>query len=723
MAPWEEARPSGFDGLDRAGTDLVSQRYYPWFAFLNDTAQRGDSVLWSPLEGFGQPFFALWRSRCLSPFSVPYYLLPLHQAFRVSVLLKFLVAGLSALYMARRFGFARPLRPFVVVTFQLSALLVIHRMAPLGDVIPWFPLLLVFAERLSVGQLRRWPLGAVTLALMLLGGEPGAVLGAFFLVAVYLVFRIALGRRAPGETPYALAALASAGLVAVGLSAVQILPHVEFLREAVPGDAARGGWPTLVNLAAALFPDFWGVLPSSLHQNAAASHAYAVRCLHFGLFPALLLPLWFAVRGFTTAAQRQRIEPMLMTCGVMTVLTIGLGHASRYWAIPGILQPEFLMIGNALMLALAGAASAEEWVLLNAEECTSSLKRLALFVPAMAVIAVLLVVVARPEPRPQAPDFTDQAIMVAVFTVALVALMVTTLLRPSVRVIGYGLWALSFAQLAIAFHAAFSFGEPSRSFPETSFINTLKTDGERVAGTSLLNTWPLSGNLIPQVGLPSMQGPGRVALRRQAAFLSRLNDDPLLLRRAGASNLLLTREDIQGRFAGIRPVLKVKQVFSCGAALFEDAAGKPRAWVAYDARAIDEFDPSLLGSRHPPVVERAEPPNSDPEEDAKVRIVPPMTNARVCLRVEEASPGILVLTDAWYPGWKATVDGEEAAVFPVDGAFRGVALDEGSHEVVFWYEPRSLFIGLRVSMGAAALVALGLIPIVVQRLRNRKRWP
>lgn len=722
MSPWEEARPAGLEPPNATETDLVSQRYYPWYAFLSDAAQRGDSVLWSPYEGFGKPFLALWRSRCFSPFSVPFYLWPLDQALRLSVLLKFLMAGLAAFYMARRLGFALPLSTFVAVTFQLSAQMIIYRVEPLGDVLPWLPFLVVFGERLALGQLRMWPLGAITLSLMLAGGEPAAVLSIVAVVALYLALRIIVGRRSIGELPRAMALFLVAAVVALGLAAVQLVPHLEFLREAAPANASSANWPTAKALVACFFPDFWGRDLSATAQGIDASQMLAARLLHFGLFPVLLLPLWFAVRKHTTAAQRQRIEPMLITCAVMMTLTIALGYAATRWAIPAYVRPEYLLAGNALLLAMAAAAAAEEWVLLNAEECTSALKRLLVFVLALAVIVVALAIITRKEPRPHAPDFWVQAIVFGVFAAVLAALLMTTLLRPSPRIIGYGLWALSCIQLTLAFYPSLSFADPERVFPETSFIRALKSSGERVAGTQALSVWPLSGNLVAQIGTPGMQTPGPTSLKREVAFLSRIEDDPYLLRRTGASNLLLTREDIQTRFAPIRPVLKVKEVFSCGAALFEDAESKPRAWMAYSARSIGEFDSSLLASERPPLVEHADPPNAEPEPEAKVVITRPVTNARLRLRVEQTRPGILVLTDAWYPGWMATVDGTPAEVFPVDGIFRGVMLGEGNHDVVFEYTPSSFVLGLRITMGAAALVFLGMIPIVVHHLRKRDQW-
>jgi hypothetical protein len=81
---------------------------------------------------------------------------------------------------------------------------------------------------------------------------------------------------------------------------------------------------------------------------------------------------------------------------------------------------------------------------------------------------------------------------------------------------------------------------------------------------------------------------------------------------------------------------------------------------------------------------------------------------QVTLQVETDRDGLLLLTDAYYPGWEAKVDGRPAPVYQADGLFRGVLVPVGAHEVEFSYRPKSVRAGITVSLIGGALL-LGLV--------------
>jgi uncharacterized membrane protein YfhO len=67
---------------------------------------------------------------------------------------------------------------------------------------------------------------------------------------------------------------------------------------------------------------------------------------------------------------------------------------------------------------------------------------------------------------------------------------------------------------------------------------------------------------------------------------------------------------------------------------------------------------------------------------------------------------VLVLGDAYYPGWRAFVGSQETEVFPANYAFRGITLPPGDHRVEFRYQPDSFGMGLLSTAAGAVLVGL-----------------
>jgi hypothetical protein len=88
--------------------------------------------------------------------------------------------------------------------------------------------------------------------------------------------------------------------------------------------------------------------------------------------------------------------------------------------------------------------------------------------------------------------------------------------------------------------------------------------------------------------------------------------------------------------------------------------------------------------------------------------------------VEAGAEGYLVLSDPFYPGWRAELDGEPVALLRADYAFRAVAVPAGHHTVVMTFRPGTWNAGLIIS-ALTALVMLGLgVWGLVRRARRRR---
>jgi hypothetical protein len=74
---------------------------------------------------------------------------------------------------------------------------------------------------------------------------------------------------------------------------------------------------------------------------------------------------------------------------------------------------------------------------------------------------------------------------------------------------------------------------------------------------------------------------------------------------------------------------------------------------------------------------------------------------------------LLVLTDNYYPGWKAFVDGKDTKIYRANYTFRAIELPKGEHNVIFKYKPESVSDGLTISV----LSVLVLLTLYLTRKR------
>jgi len=82
-------------------------------------------------------------------------------------------------------------------------------------------------------------------------------------------------------------------------------------------------------------------------------------------------------------------------------------------------------------------------------------------------------------------------------------------------------------------------------------------------------------------------------------------------------------------------------------------------------------------------------------------------NGTIILEVETTAEGILVLSETYYPGWTAVVDGIRTDVHRVDGCLRGIRLPAGRHTVSVRFEPASFSRGMILTLVTLGVCGAG----------------
>jgi hypothetical protein len=150
------------------------------------------------------------------------------------------------------------------------------------------------------------------------------------------------------------------------------------------------------------------------------------------------------------------------------------------------------------------------------------------------------------------------------------------------------------------------------------------------------------------------------------------------------------------------------------------APGSPRAFLSANTARVESWREALEKVRDghdfvaEPLVEApvlAGVQSGSGTISTEARIIRFQRN-RVAVAYSSAAPALLVLAEAWYPGWTAIIDGENHAVIPVNGWMRGVTVPAGEHTVEFKFRPTRLWLWAAVSL-------LGTISFAVLLRRTR----
>jgi len=143
----------------------------------------------------------------------------------------------------------------------------------------------------------------------------------------------------------------------------------------------------------------------------------------------------------------------------------------------------------------------------------------------------------------------------------------------------------------------------------------------------------------------------------------------------------------------------------------------PRAWAVHQLvrvpntaegnLLVDQDPESFRHKAHmlgpPPPVETCAAPDT-------VQLIEHAPD-RLAIRAEMACDGMVVLSDTFFPGWRARVDHRPAEIHEVNGAMRGVAVPRGTHTITMRYRPVSVYLGAGMTLlGILGALALNVGP-------------
>ena len=753
------------------GTPML--QFWPWRTFAAEELQAGRLPLWNPYTGNGGPLLADHQSAVFYPLNLIFWVLPAGRALGVSLFLHAILAGVAMLALGRSCGVTWLGSTVASLAFMLSGYVVV-RGAFLTEIsaLPWLPLIWLYGRKVAQHRRARDVVAlSVLIAVQFLAGHAQTwfySLISLALLGLWEAWRsqqdARFGARVWGSVLRALPLLLAV-VWSVALAGAQFLPTLELTRMA--GRAGREGWETYAlqysfwpwRLITLWMPDFFGNPASGNYWGYATFWEDAG---YVGVLPALLA--WFAMVTWVWRRRFRGEYPVLKHVPPLAFLAffsllMALGKNTPFYMfffrfVPGfdIFQApaRWLCVHTTAVALLAGIGLD---VLVRSQRLT--------FVCRLATAGAVTIALTTGAAQGFLPDVkaTFFGPMIQ-FAILLALSMLLFLWGQTVREgrtwrvgtvqIGERVWGIALVLLvAVDLVYAGRLLNPavdaSLYDPETEIGAFIREDGQGRTfymadardtvmweqfldfgdyGPSSVDHWrDMREALLPDMGMvegvssansfePLVEG-------QYHMLIQAVEEMPReqALRLLGAMNVAYLLDPA--------PDLDLPLVYrSPSVNVYSNPERLPRAYVVCEAVAVPSPEQALDAVTAPGfdparevILEATSLPSDEPCELQEAFFLPSLPN-QAKIRAILSQPGYLVLSDTFYPGWRATVDGERIQILRANGAFRAVALEAGTHEVWFQYRPRSFVTGVVCSVAALAGALLVWFVLSPGRLRS-----
>jgi hypothetical protein len=757
FTPWTASVPEGVRPFGGSNFELQDQVLHSQ-PFLRYTRERlPDIPLWNPLILGGFPFVADAQSAVFSPFSVPSYVLPFGLSLAVAAALKLFAAAFGTYLLGRALGMRYGGALLAGVVYAFGLFMVVWLSSVLASVwvlIPWLLLLTELVVRrpgpLPVAGL------ATVVALQFFAGHPESSFHALFTAAAFLILRLVQRHRARGTVIRPALGWAAALVAGTALAAVMLIPFLEALSYSRQTEQRVLDPEPARYLLGLFLADYWGrptqVLTDDPVNGFSYNHVFYAGALTLMLTPAAVV-------------LRPRVERIAVAAFGLFAIAMVVGIEPVFGLVSALPFFDITKNGRMIVLALLSMALLAAWALDDLSGAGAKGRR-GQFVLGMSA-AIFCVPLAYMVLRGRVSlSHLDDGIRIAWFFQEPHGRVFPPLpaLVPSIRLAALFEWivfagaalilvgfrtrgrlaAPTFVGLAVALVAAdlFKVGmgqnpaipDTHASPPVTPAMRELLVDRpNRFAGLTLA----LPSNVGMNYGLYDGRGYDYPVERRVDTFW-RTNINGLI----GDLPPVFANGDRRARHAlGLLSVTRILQppndealgdarlVYrGPDARIYANEYALPRAFLVSHQRVVDGDEAALdavsslsfdgrrqvvTETRVSGVAEGVAPARRAP---GRARLAG-YEGERVMVDAAATRPSVLVLTDVWYPGWKATVDGRPTRLHRVNYLLRGVEVPAGSHRVTLEYRPASWTAGWVLSL----LSIFALLTAVVVGVRQRQR--
>ena len=728
--------------------DDVFRQLYPFKVLAMDLVKQLQWPLWNPYNGSGMPLMATLHPGFLNPFNVFFIFFPNPLAWAFHLAIQPVLIGFFTYIYCRKISLSIKASIFSSSVFVLSGFVIVRMI--FGEYIlalPLLPLLLYTIESYLMNwRSKKIFLLPIAIFLLVVSGHPQTTFYILIFSVFYIMYRYINLRNTNLQLTWKkILLLLTLSFLGIGLSSIQLVPTLELIQNSNinPSNSKyifeRFLLP-LQHLITIIIPNYFG---NQATYNYWGKADYIETIAYLGTIPFFFAYINWVIRK---KINTHGLSFFYTACSIITILTTLNWLGSRLlFSLPlPILStsvPSRIFFITTFSLAIVAGFGLEKWLSLNFTYKNFLYK----IAPFLIIISALLAgtfLFYKVNASCSNAFILDcrfialrnNLLEFSLFLILIILSFIYVKYQKMHYIKNIYFTSLLVLTISIGLYNAYKF------IPFSEYRNILPTN-------NLINK-------ITEVSQESrVLGLGNAAIKTDFASYFHFYDpnyyDTLSNRRyaeliafANTQNLFLQRSDIEITNE-IQPKKSVKErrerlleILSIRYLIFKKSDIKDRNsidilwqndnWIIADnlnslprAYVVSNFE---IISDKEKLLTRLFDPKFDPKKNVilekdlpNIKYFPTNNNYnqigitdyeenKVKINSNSEENEILVLTDNYYPGWKAYVDKKETEIYRANYTLRAISVPKGNHIIEFAYEPESLKIGGIISIASLILL-------------------
>lgn len=671
------------------GQDVIGLNY-PIERFITDSFKSGEWPLWNPYSASGYPF--LPGSSVFYPLNIIFRILPLNSAFSLTYIIHFAIAAFSMYALSRYFRLSQIASFIAAISFSFSGFFVSRVFAGhymLIESLSWFPLFFLFLDKvLAEFKVKDLLIASVLASLVLLPGHPQPFIYLCFFSFIYTLGHIFLFP--PLKIKKLLTSL-SIFIITSFLSAAYLIPTVEGVIFSQRGE--KISWTSasehslspkqLINF---LLPDFYGNPSSGNYRGGALYNEVA---FYIGIIP-LILALFTLTR-----IKDKRILLWWGVVGLAIFLAFGKHnpvYRLLYELIPGFSNAR--IPARLTWMAVVSLPLLSGWGFDLIRSKFAYLKeRKPLLVILGLIIFDLFFYGSKSVIYTKGEDFYPEDEVVKFLK---------------------GDKEVYFRNYFLGYNIFHDRGNVLKIFETQS-------EASLIAGVygKLLDRFQVRDPILDQAK-------ERAIIRNNNSRLLDLLNVKYLIPEGGFpdSEVIKRVTDLpMSWFTDFDKRFPTKQYQKTP--IFLRIGYLPRAFIVHQGKLFETQDKlfqsltdyergddlskvALFEKDEKDLKEKLLNISNKDKDEQEVVEIKEYKNNSLKLHVKAETAGFLVLSEIYYPGWRAFLGQREVPIYKTNFAFRGLFVPEGEHDIKFIFDPSSFKMGSALSLASLLVILSGL---------------